>query len=213
MNLVLKVRRKRYSQPDPSISVRSEECLKRCIEDYDFVYAWDVGSGNGFHSSIMGRHGIESVKIDQTPNSDVVGKFPCSDELYLLKKPDLIWSSHCLEHQRNPGAFLDAAYFFLDDDGYLAITVPPMKHSIVGGHVTLWTEGLLIYNLILAGFDCSKARVGVYDYNISVIVQKPKEKIDLSKITGGRGDIEILSEYFPFNVSHGFDGRFGNINW
>jgi hypothetical protein len=111
----------------------------------------------------------------------------------------------------NPGEFLTKCFDDLRDDGVLAVTVPPAKHEIVGGHLTLWNEGLLIYNLILAGFDCSEARVGVYGYNLSVIVRK--RKTDAPRLSMDHGDIERLARYFPLPVAQGFDGRIGNLNW
>lgn len=100
----------------------------------------------------------------------------------------------------------------LKDGGVLAITVPPLKREIVGGHVSLWNAGLLLYRLILAGFDCQNASVLTYGYNISVIIEK--RRIDLpSDLKFANGDLEKLSDYFPFDVKQGFDGDIAMINW
>lgn len=126
---------------------------------------------------------------------------------------DGIWCAHVLEHQMNIGAFLENLRHDLRPGGVLAITVPPLKHEIVGGHVSLWNEGLLIYNLVLAGFDCRDAQVGVYGYNISVIVDRVDAK--LPPLKHDRGDIEALAELFPhsLHVYQGFPGNFGSIGW
>ena len=73
--------------------------------------------------------------------------------------------------------------------------------------------GLLLYNLVIAGFDCSEASCITYDYNIGIIVRK--KEIDLTKLnlSFDKGDIEKLSKYFPMNVSHGFNGDIKKINW
>ena len=99
----------------------------------------------------------------------------------------------------------------IDEGGIFAVTVPPLKHEIVGGHVTLWNAGLLLYQLILAGFDCSSASVKTYGYNISVIVRK--KAATLPRLRMDFGDIEALSHYFPFPVANGFDGRILEVNW
>ena len=90
-------------------------------------------------------------------------------------------------------------------------SVPPLKHQIVGGHVSLWNAGLLLYRLILAGFDCSNAAVKSYGYNISVVVRR--RNIQLPKLIRDSGDIAQLSAYFPKPVNHGFDGRIDELNW
>jgi hypothetical protein len=83
----------------------------------------------------------------------------------------LVWCSHVLEHQPNAGLFLAKLIRDCRDGGILAITVPPAKTEIVGGHVSLWNAGLLLYRLALTGIDCRDARVKTYGYNVSVIVR------------------------------------------
>lgn len=124
---------------------------------------------------------------------------------------DAVWACHVLEHQPDVGAFLAACRRQLRDGGILAVTVPPPKHEIVGGHVTLWNAGLLLYNLILAGFDCRDATVGTYGYNISVIATK--REIQLPTLAFDHGDIERLAGFFPVPVAEGFDGRLPDIGW
>jgi hypothetical protein len=94
---------------------------------------------------------------------------------------------------------------FDDTEKFFCVTVPPAKHNIVGGHVTLWNAGLLLYNMVLAGWDCSEALVMVYGYNISVLVEK-KQAI-LPKLRMDSGDIDTLSKFFPIQVEEGFHGE------
>ena len=165
----------------------------------------DIGAG-GVHADAFRQHG-KSVTTNNLYAADVVGDYlECSFEPH-----DLVWASHVLEHQPNPNLFLKKCYQDINEDGYFAVTVPPLKHEIVGGHVTLWNEGLLIYHCVLAGFDCSQAMVSSYGYNISLIVQK--RQANLPKLNMDYGDIELLSEFFPINVKHGFNGQTGDINW
>lgn len=102
-------------------------------------------------------------------------------------------------------------YRDLSKNGVLAITVPPLKYSIVGGHLSLWNAGMLIYHLIMAGFNCSKAAILQYDYNISVIVRK--KAAALPPLDHDSGDIERLKDYFPFQVIEGFGGRIQRCRW
>ena len=101
----------------------------------------------------------------------------------------------------------------------LAITVPPWKPQIVGGHMTAWNAGLLLYNLVVAGFDCSEARVssvyasgpGYPPYNISVMVRKKAAHLPALRMDAG--DIERLATFFPMPVAQGFSGELPAINW
>lgn len=173
--------------------------------EYDFRSVLDIGSGGG-HAEIFRQHGKDVTTVNLY-DADYVG-----DYLELeLGTFDCIWASHVLEHQPNPNLFLKKCFRDLNTDGILAVTVPPLKHEIVGGHVTLWNAGLLLYQLIIAGFDCSKSRVKTYGYNISVIVRK--RPVTLPKLKMDFGDIETLAPFFPMPVVNGFDGRIEELNW
>ena len=99
-------------------------------------------------------------------------------------------------------------------NGVLAITVPPLKHQIVGGHVSLWNAGLLLYRLVLAGFNCRHAAVHTYDYNCSVIVRRDPIDLHNIKLNNDAGDLETLAQYLPVKVvGDSFDGVISNLNW
>lgn len=183
------------------------EALERFLRYPDIRTVLDIGSGDGTHASLMRRHGKCVTTLSLHEPADIVG-----DYLETTLPPvDGIWASHVLEHAPNVGLFLEKCFRDLRPDGLLAITVPPAKHNIVGGHLSLWNEGLLLYHLILAGFDCRHAQVGVYDYNISVLVQK--KSAYRPPLAMDAGDIEKLAAFFPMPVEQGFNGQTGNINW
>ena len=164
----------------------------------------DVGSGDGSHAAALEKMGHTVHTNSYIPPADFVGDFM---QIEFPGTYSLIWCSHCLEHQRNPGAFLDKINGLMVDGGWLIITVPPRKDQIVGGHVSLWNAGLLLYNLVLAGFDCSGAKVMQYGYNITVCVQKG-ERPDLSGLTYDSGDVAKIAQYLPFPVRYdSFDGN------
>lgn len=182
------------------------EALETC-KSLEFHTVLDVGSGDGSHAAFFRSLDKKVTTLDLS-NADICADY---NELDLKDKFGLVWCSHVLEHQRNPGSFIEKMIGNTLDDGYIAITVPPLKNEIVGGHVTLWNAGLLLYQMILSGLDCSKAKVKTYGYNISVIVQK--RMIELPELKYDFGDIEALSEYFPFDAKHGFDGKIRECNW
>lgn len=187
--------------------MRSLLTFEKLVSDFQFNSVLDVGAGNGKFSNMFKERGKEVYTTDIL-ESDYQGDFNTID---FDRKFDCIWCAHTLEHQLNVHHFLSKIFHLIDTNGVLAISVPPLKHNIVGGHVTLWNGGLLLYNLILAGFDCSKASVIQYDYDVSVIVKK--KKAELPKLNYDFGDIEKLQKFFPMHVYQGFNGQITNINW
>ncbi|MCP4354933.1 MAG: class I SAM-dependent methyltransferase [Proteobacteria bacterium] len=199
--------------------------LQKLIDEYKFNTVLDLGSGEGIHSEILKQNGKKVTSLDyglspyfrkcQDTDSCVVGDFLKVD---FSKQFDCIWCSHVLEHQQNSNEFLKKIYQSLKDKGVLAITVPPLKKEIVGGHVNLYNAGLLLYQLISAGFDCSDAKVLSYGYNITVIVNKKPIKEEL-KLTYDTDDMLILKKFFPFHLHKFidkkgyFNGDIEKINW
>ena len=178
----------------------------------------DVGSGPGEHALRFAEAGIDVTAID------IVDNCPAHDRINFIQSNwdsqgfvgtfDIVWCSHVLEHQLNVNDFLLWLKDSLKDDGILAITVPPMKHEIVSGHYTVWNAGLLVYNLVMAGFDCKEAQILSYGYNISVIVMK--KEIHLPELKYHYGDISNMKEFFPKHTVFVGDTFFGDIqqtNW
>ena len=186
----------------------ADQAIEKLINDYEFNSVIDIGSGNGSHAKLLRKNGKTVTTISLIAPADIVADFNQAK----LEKTDCIWCSHALEHQRNVGLFLDKCYELLNDGGILAITVPPLKHEIVGGQVSLWNAGLLLYNLILAGFDCSEAAVKKYGYNISVIVKK--KPAQLPKLVMDQGDVDSISRFFPIaKACEQFNGQIVDCNW
>jgi SAM-dependent methyltransferase len=188
-----------------------DEAARKLVKDYSFNTLLDIGSGpKSAAYSLFTENAKTVTRQDINPDyqPDLLGDF---NNLAIVDQYDCIWCSHVLEHQLNVNHFLTKIFHTLKDGGVLAITVPPLKEEIVGGHVTLWNAGLLLYNLILAGFDCRDAAVKTYGYNISVIVQK-KTAI-LPDLLFDAGDIRTLNEFFPLGVFEGFDGNIQELNW
>ena len=194
----------------------SDQTIEKLIRDFSFENVLDIGCGFGKHSDILRNAGKQVTSIDYVPQYEHAIAADYLDHEF-DQQFDCLWLSHVLEHQVNVNFFLTKLHRDLREGGVLAITVPPLKHKIVGGHVTLWNPGILLYNLILAGFDCSEASVRRYGYNISVIT--PKKTADLSqcKLKFANGDIEELARFFPqtdeIEWKQAFDGNFEAINW
>jgi hypothetical protein len=111
-----------------------------------------------------------------------------------------------LEHVPNIQNFLKKISNVTKENGIICITVPPLKHNIVDGHLNLFNSLSLIYNVVVSGIDCSDAILKAYGYNISLIVSNKKIKSDLVSF-------DIVHKYFPIKIHQNIDGRINNINW
>ena len=157
----------------------SAAAIRKLLDDYPFDKVLDVGCGAGAQSEIFLRHGKQvtavdygrSVYFDKNPGTvrAVIGDFV---DLDFEAQFDCVWASHVLEHQLNVNRFLKKVNSVTREGGVVCITVPPLDHMIRGGHVSLWNGGLLLYNMVLAGFDCRDTCISTYGYNISLIVRK-----------------------------------------
>lgn len=193
--------------------------LEALIDHCEFQTVLDVGSGAGKHADVFEASGKHVTAIDfgvsvyfqqkTSHRTDIIADY----YQYSFDTPfDCVWASHVLEHQPNPNDFLRKTHRDLKEGGWLAITVPPLKHNIVGGHLTLWNAGLLLYQLVFAGFDCRDAAVRSYGYNVSVIVKKSTIR-DTPLLHYDSGDIDRLSQFFPSGLGEGFNGRIKQLNW
>lgn len=215
-----------HLRPEFSSLQFSGFALQKLLDEYEFSTVLDIGCGNGNHADILKSHDKNVTAIDYGESvyfknntsgiSTIVANF---NEYEFANQFDCIWCSHVLEHQLDSHQFLLNLHATLKEGGCLALTVPPLKHNIVGGHVSLWNMGLLLYRLVLAGFDCSEAIGLKYGYNISIILRK--RSIDFpSDIEYDSGDIRKLRKYLPPNIEYSrteyddpFDGDITNLNW
>ncbi len=165
----------------------------------------DIGGAYGIHAGYFSeRHPDLQIDLLDTKPGPVPLIHTGPYDTFKPKKPyDVIWASHVVEHLRNPGLFFDQAYRQLAKDGWLCVTVPPLKPQMTLGHLTLWNAGLLLLHLVHAGFDCRQARVATYGYNVSVLVQKTKR----TKLSNRK---RLPAVKFG---EHYFDGDIDRLNW
>lgn len=191
------------------------QCL---LDNFQFQTVLDIGSGAGKHAALFEKYGRQVTALDfgvsiyyrqkNDKRNTVIGNYL---EIEFEEKFDCIWASHVLEHQPNVNLFLRKIHRDLKEEGILAITVPPLKHEIVGGHLSLWNAGMLLYHLVFAGFDCKDARIKSYGYNVSVIVKK--RNISLPTLDYDNGDIDRLAAFLPDGLGEGFNGDIPSLNW
>jgi SAM-dependent methyltransferase len=190
-----------------------------------FATVLDVGCGMGSAANYFANLGktvtaigleLESygIRLDpETLSANGVHFIETSFEAFqTAERFDLIWMSHVLEHTQNVGSFLSKARGLLSDRGWLCVLVPPHKPQIVGGHVSIgWNLGLLMYNLLLSGYDIRTGHFITHGYNVAAFVKKSDRS--LPPLRMDIGDLEATLDLWPMPVSQGFDGDIDRINW
>lgn len=185
--------------------------IQHLVDDRAFNTVLDIGSGAGEQAEALRRHGKQVTELDYGESPSFLGRddggaVVIGDFLETrFETPfDCVIASHVLEHQLNVNAFLKKVHDSVREGGVVGISVPPLKHQIVGGHVTLWNAGLVLYNLVLAGFDCRTPWIRQYGYNISVVVQK--RTIAPEGLVFDNGDIDRIAAFLPEGFGEGFNG-------
>jgi 2-polyprenyl-3-methyl-5-hydroxy-6-metoxy-1,4-benzoquinol methylase len=164
----------------------------------------DVGSGGGIHARQFASHGCDVLCIDY--GTSVYAEQASNDSLKVIntdfnayrpeEKFDLVWASHVLEHQRDVGTFLERLIACCADDGTICITVPDPHRYLWGGHLTLWTPGLLAYNVVLCGIDLSDAEFLRGSGEFSFFF-KPRRIALPNNLTFDYGDLDKLARLLP----------------
>jgi SAM-dependent methyltransferase len=206
--------------------------MNRCLSDlvsqaleYEYRSILDIGAGNGFASKVFAENGKDvtatGLSIDTYGRSNFVTTVSLHENVFIEdmhifsdSQFDAVWCSHVLEHTQNPGRALNEIHRVLKDGGYLFIVVPEYTDLIVGGHVsTGWNIGVLMYNLVLSGFNVRSGRFINHCWNVTGFVQKTQPLI--ADLRHDDGDIELLSHLFPeaLNVKQGFNGKINSCNW
>jgi SAM-dependent methyltransferase len=199
-------------------------CLAKLITEYEFQTVLDIGSGQGSATRIFRHVGKDVTTVEIIKEWDADYRCDYLD-IELPQQYDLIWCSHILEHQRDVGRFLEKTLRDLKDGGILALTVPNKGYDIlILGHVNLFNTSLLLYNLICAGYDCSKAIANTYEGNLSVIVRKVPNGLDRTAFAqvpfgnpaGNRpeaGHLQDVYKFFPIPTTDYMLADIPSINW
>lgn len=181
--------------------------LLKLLRDYSFETVLDVGSGCGEHARLFQLFGKKVSTCNLFPPANWVGDFleaPISDSF------DVIWCSHVLEHQRNPGLFLDKIYRLLRPQGILALCLPHHPPSrLVPGHLSTWSLALVSQHLVYAGFDC-KHLSALASYELSLIVQKPKSGLEIRHT---EPPWQEVVPYLPPSLEVGSESSPALLNW
>ncbi|WP_341710276.1 methyltransferase domain-containing protein [Limnobacter sp.] len=175
----------------------------------------DLGAGSNVHAlKVLSKLDCEVVTVDygtsvysrnsvQLPPS--IKSYFC--DIYEFESPHLfeaVWASHVLEHQLNSERFIRKCLSLCAPDGFIYITLPTWHRAMLGGHLSIWSPGLLAYNVVLCGIDLSDANL-LYGDDEFTLIFSPRSISLPSDLTYDSGDLSKLANYLPSWVYEGAD--------
>lgn len=190
-----------------------DEILEYFAREYRFETVLDVGCGPGAAFPVLAAAGRRVTGVDILPESEVILPAGTDSVRYVRQdfsefdpagKFDAVLSSHVIEHMPDTERFLRKFFSFLDEAGAFCLIWPPPKHTVVGGHVHVFNMGMMLYNLVRIGIDCSGVDMVRCDYSQAVIGRL--RRFNPPPLRHDEGDIEALARYFPFPARQDFDG-------
>lgn len=111
-----------------------------------------------------------------------------------------------LQNKRNPGEFLDALWEILAPNGELLVVMPRPRHTLRSRCICQFPDiGTLVYNLVLAGFDCRRAALKTTEKHLYVICGKGRRPLGTS--------LAFVSAFFPFPAERGANTQVTELNW
>lgn len=186
------------------------QAIQFLCKNFEFDTLLDLGCGEGlYHKMFPESTEITGVDLfDRLKSKDMKNVSYVNTNIFDFKsdkKFDCLFSSHVIEHIPDTEYFLRHIFSYIKEDGVFCICYPPPKHNIVGGHVHLFNHGLVAYHLVRIGIDCSECKV-VKSGNYNFAIMGKYKTFDVPKLTYNKNELLNLQEWFPFPVSHGFNG-------
>lgn len=199
--------------------------LLKATDQYQFETVLDIGTGSAFAARYFDAAGKSVTATGFDVASYITTPIPSSIKLlsdvdvtdmvgFASKTFDAVWCSHVLEHTTNPGLALREMRRVLKDDGILFIILPEYSPFVVGGHVSVgWNIGVLMYALLLAGFNVRDGHFVNHCWNLCAFVRVGS--VPDRTLRHDCGDIEALADLFPSGIRavQGFDGDILHHNW
>jgi hypothetical protein len=140
------------------------------------------------------------------PSSSEAGRFDC------------VLAVDLLQWQADPKAFLRMAHAQLVEGGVLALSVPALRYPQINGELSIWSGGLLLQHLVLAGFDCRKVKLLTLREEIYLLLEKAS--IEPTLLEGKPVSIATLRAHLPDALTYletpqglTFNGDVPDIGW
>lgn len=195
-------------------------------DKFKFHSIIDIGTGSGFAARFFDKRkkrvtvtGYDMEAYFSSPLPPTVSILPNIDVCSMADIPDesfdAAWCCHVLEHVLNPGQALNEIRRILKPDGHLFLILPEYAPYLVGGHVTPgWNVGVLMYVLILSGFDVKNGEFINHCWNIAGFVKR-SDVFKNELLRYDKGDLKELSKMFPANIEikQGMDAEMNIVSW
>lgn len=196
--------------------------LAKLLSAYEFDTVLDFGPGTEERSLALFRVGrmvtmlvAQGKEIERLPEEITVRRGDLQDTI-LPATFDCIIAAHMLHRQRDPQRFLRRLHELLPEYAILVLTVPALRYPMLHGELSIWSPGLVLYHLILAGFNCSSVKVLTQGEEISVIIEK--DSIAAWEEGKPLPPLSSLRRYLPARVDFVlepacFNGDIPNLDW
>jgi SAM-dependent methyltransferase len=192
----------------PPYAPGTREVLRFFLKHYNFKKVLDLGCGVGHLWPEL--EGKEVMAIDTYPPERVMllphVQYVQADFMGQVHfgRVDALFSSHVVEHMQDTKLFLQKFFSFIDDGSPWCIMWPPPQPGIREGHLHHFPMGLMLYNIVVTGIDCSEAMLVRKDYTLGIMGRK--WKFELPALGPETRDLTLLAPWFPFVVAHNFPG-------
>jgi hypothetical protein len=198
--------------------------LTRLLRDHPIDTVLDLGRTDLQRLAILAQQDRQVTAVVDTSATAVVSPY-----VTLLRRAPLtsdpsrpfqcVVAIDLLQRQADPQAFLRLLRSQLAEGGVLALSVPAMRYPLVGGDLSIWSAGLVLYHLVLAGFDCRNVKLLPQDERIFVLLTS-KIIAPTAFDAGGPPQPDQLRPYLPpllefMETAEGlaFNGDLPAIGW
>lgn len=197
--------------------------LARLLVSETFDTVLDLGPGWQKRTSLLAEAGksvtvlVPSGEVTE-PAAGVTVQHERIDDDNLAGPFDCILASHVLQRARDPQRFLCHLHALLPEGGVLALAVPALRFPMVNGDLSIWSAGLLLQHLVLAGFDCREVAILTEGDEICLVLRKISipaiaEDADLPSLESLRDHLPARLDFISEPEGCCFNGDIRNLNW
>lgn len=196
--------------------------LTRLLREYVFHTVLDLGLPDLQRLTLLAQQDRRVTAIAGTsltavslPNVQLAAHVPQPDSQPSF---DCVVAIDVLQRHSDPQAFLRSAHEQLMEGGVLALSVPAMRYPQVTGDLSIWSGGLLLQHLVLAGFDCRNVQLLPQEEHLYILVVK--SSIPPVPLDRGKPQMKAMQQYLPTSLDYmetpeglAFNGDLPAIGW
>lgn len=200
---------------------KSFDFIKSRMKIEDIKSILDIGSSRGYFLKLA-KNNLPNLdqSIGVEPDSAIVNKMDDYEDVSIIvdrvenlsfseSSFDLAFSSHTLEHLKNPLKHLIKLHNWLREDGVLFLEVPNteiigkdyFEEFFIDKHLYHYTPKTLINTLKLASFDVHQEDISIDNENITVLARKsPLPNSTKTTNINSQKSEELITKYLNFKT-------------